>query len=221
MPFLSITAKGMFFQRQIISTYWYVVDPPGSAWSAASLAEAMDAWQTTVRAPLLAWHDTEYTLQQQIGQGYDSLWARTPYLPLIRDVNLVGSAVQDAAPPIVAAILSCRVNPVVPGRRKRADGTIYTSPVRRGYFAFGPVNRAETSQDGFLAQSAIASARYVNLAAAVRAELSPAGWATRCVPIRVSPPLENEDARGYGTIDGSVWRAELSTRRSRKTGIGA
>jgi hypothetical protein len=220
--FASISAIGTARSRQIISLWWYDIPDAQGALDNAALSALLDAWVATVQPPLAAFHNALWSLNQLVAQGYSNEWQRQPYIPLIRDVSgVVGSVVSGMEPPITCGILSCRVEPVVPGRRKKPDGTIVTTPIRRGYFAIGPLSTNDVQDDGTFVPSSLTSSRFTGMVTAATASLAPSGWAAPATPIRVSRPLKDEVARGHGKILGAVWRKEISARRSRRTGVGS
>ncbi|HEV2122316.1 MAG TPA: hypothetical protein VGW38_06045 [Chloroflexota bacterium] len=221
MPHFEVKAIGEHTGRQIVSTFWYSTGEVGAV-TDADLAAVLAAWRTTVRGPLLAWHTNAYVLKQEAVQGYTHDFQRMPYLPLLADQNLVGGTGLFAGPPIVAAVLSARVAPVLPGQQLDPDtGQFRLRPVRRGYWSFGPFPVEEQKPDGLLTAGTIALPRYVNLANACAAVLPVASLPSNPRPIRVSKLPEGATIRGWGNVMGCVWRAAISTRRSRKTGIGA
>lgn len=219
--FLSVTAIGEAAGQQVVNIWWYR-DPTGSvAFNEDQMSTYLTTWETVVRAPLLAWHNSGYRLKREVAQCYAPTWQRQPYLPLIRDVDLPGAVVAEWMGTITAVILAARVEPHVPAPRKAGTPKAPFSPVTRGYWAFGPVGRADLLNDGSIIPAVKTGTRYAGLRTACLANLAPASGAPTVNPIVVSHPLENQVLRGYGLVKDAAWRDDSSTRRSRKKGRGA
>lgn len=221
MSWASITTIGDSQGTQIVSTWWYEIPFVTADLTTARQDELLNQWETQVRAPLLAFHVTSYTLRKESCVFYDSNWVRTPYLPRERDLALAGTRAGSAGPPIVCAILSARVEPVTSAPRGTPTVVERYTPVRRGYWAFGPLLVSDQSGDGTVTAAARGSAAYTNLRDACASDILPAGWPTAGLAIRVSPEHERGNPkRGWGRIRSCLWRENLSTRYSRKRGVG-
>ena len=218
--FYSLTLKASAFQIQIINTFWYrraeAAVPNGDALSALR-----SAWLTRHMADWLGMHTAGYVMQEVITQGYSDSWERLPYLPEVFPNNQTGGDTTPAAPPIMAAILSCKVTPVVKGQRSLPSEPFRESYVRRGYWAVSPINEGMVDAGGQFAGFPNPPGVWATFANNMSADLPVAGWTTDAQPIVVSSPPKGVTQRGYGLISAATWAKEISTRRSRKMGRGA
>lgn len=221
MANFSVTAVGTALGTQIVNTWWYRT-PAAGAPTTADVTAVLDAWELAVRASYLGVLAAgTYILQQELAQGYHhDAWSRSPYLPVIRDVSMAGTRQGVALAPIVAAILSFRVEPVLPGPRMKNGARILT-PVRRGYLSISPMVESDPSGEGKWEPAVLTSAPFVNFRNACTADLTGPGLPAPAEAIRVSQPLKDEDLRGFGNVASAIWRDAVSTRRSRKFGKGS
>lgn len=218
--FYSVTLRGQVNDIMVVNGFWYRQEGIGTP-TEADLSALRAEWQSQLQADWLAMHTSTYVLQNYSVQGYSDQWERAPYLPHDFALTAAGTDVTTAGPPIVAAILGCKVEPAQAARRKRADGTIYTSPVRRGYWAISPINEQMSTPEGTFWAWDQTAGLWESWRLRMAQPLVVTGWADPAVPVVVSAPLKDEVARGYGLIKGCYWNRAISTRRSRKLGKGA
>lgn len=218
--FIEIRARSQLAGADNINVFWYK-DEGVPLLEAADLEHYLNEFVTKVVPSLNAIRTTQNTNVDLTIQGYRDTWERAPYLPITRAWAGTGSYTGSCAPPVVAAIASCQVEPVVPGRRKDANGVITTSPVRRGYWAISGIGLAVLDVNGRLMTWNETAGVYFDARARFANSLVGPGTVGNAVPVVVSKPLKDEVLRGHGLIKSVVWRENISTRRSRKRGIGA
>ncbi|HEV2126984.1 MAG TPA: hypothetical protein VGW38_29925 [Chloroflexota bacterium] len=223
MPFVEIKTIGMASNIQVQNAWWYRTEA-NIVFSNADLGAFLDSHRLLMEAPTEAFWPPTMGVLQHIAQGYDDSWNRAPYLPLIREVTgWVGarSTSATAMPPHVAAVLSARVEPVLPGPQKDKLGVVSDKPVRRGYWSLSPIIQGDAPHDGRIPNTQLQSAVFGNLRAACAANLTGTTASGALTPVKVSKPVEGIQRRGYGRVVDTVWRPYVSTRRSRMYGKGA
>lgn len=218
--FYSITLRGSSHQIQVINTFWYRQDALAMATN-EDLAAVRTAWLLANEQDWLNMHTSGYVLQDVITQGYSDDYDRHPYLPEIHTRNVAGLDLTASMPPIVAAILSARVEPVWPARRHGLNEPARYTSVRRGYWAISPINENMVDAGGQFGGYPTAPGIWATFRDRMAANLVVPAWTVPGVPVVVSQPPPKVKERGYGIIRQCAWAQAISTRRSRKLGKGA
>ena len=218
--FYNTIAKGQADGTQIINTFWHR-DPRIGLPMQTDLETVADAWQSQRQPNYLGIHTSNYTLDELIVQGYSETWDRAPYLPYQRTVGVAGGDTTAPAPPILAAVLSCKVEPAELGRRRLPTGEVVLTPVRRGYWALSPLNEAVFLPDGTFYGAGLTAGLWYDFADDCGQPITLLTAGVNIDPIIAGAPLPGESFRGWGYIRSAAWRREASSRRSRKYGRGA
>lgn len=218
--FYSLTLKGVTQNAQIINTFWYRQDDIGLP-SEDDLTAIQNAWSGAYMTNWLAIHTTPYVLTEIVTQGYSDQFERTPYLPKVFAMSSAGTDASAGAPPIVAAILSCKVEPQQPARRHRDGEPARYTPVRRGYWAISPISEGLMSDVGAFNAFLHSTGLWHDFKVQMAADLPVVGWTSPAKPVVVSQPPKDVTERGWGYIRQCQWSPHISTRRSRKSGVGA
>lgn len=218
--FYELTAKGNSDGTLVINRFWYR-DPRIGLATQSDLETMADAWQSQRQPNYVGIHTSNWTLDSLIVQGYAESWERSPYLPYERVVNVVGADASAAAPPVLAAVMGCTVEPVDPARRRKPTGEIVLTPVRRGYWSMSPLNEAVFLPDGTFYGYGLDAGLWYNVEQDLGDPMTLVTAGVNVDPVIVSSPLPDEVVRGWGYIRAAKWRREASTRRSRKLGKGA
>lgn len=217
--FYNLITHGHVGSVAVLNTHWYR-DPRSGLPTSGDLDAVADAWKSQRMPNFLLMLNSTYTLREITVQGYDEQFNRSPYLPHSEPVNQPGGDVTAAGPPILAAVLGCLIEPQVLARRRHPTKGIIETPVRRGYWSISPVNEFMAQPDGTFAGYAQTGTLWGDVAAQWSQPLSLMTFTATIEPVRVSNPLEGETARGWGYVRACAWRRAISTRRSRKVGIG-
>lgn len=224
MRFYEVVARGRSVNRLIISTYWYRDIAEGLP-SEANLQQVADIWKLDFLPKLLGAHTNWFEMTEVAVYGYRDTWERTPYLPLIEPTTGVGVRPATKINPYIAAILSCRVEPVATGPQPDPlnPSVLVERPVRRGYISFGPLDEEWIDDQGAVSPTLFRDhANVTALMGQIKANLwDAATMVTPLEPIRVSNPPKGVARRGYGLIRDVVARGYGSTRRSRMLDRGA
>lgn len=213
MPYLQIVAGGQFMQSAIRNVFWYITEPPTEpVLEEAELLLAGPAFDTQILAGIASVLPNSFTYTELVLQAYADDWARSPYLSQAMTISRVGGVASGPMGPINAMVLSARVQPVTVSPKGL--------PVTRGYLSLGPVPATYISADGIFIPAILANAANVAARNAFKANLTFGTSPARVMrPIRVSAP-NISGARGWGYIRDVITRPAMSTRRSRKPGIG-
>lgn len=220
MRFYSLTLKAMASGTRVINTFWYRQLDEGLP-TQADLEELVYTWRLGRLTNWLSLHTAQYLLETIEVQGYGGDWERFPYHPHVETVNEAGTDATPSGPPVVALILSAKVQPIADAPRLHPTLGRILTPVRRGYWAVSPVNEAIVLPDGSFSEYAATGGAWYEARVQAASPLSPPAWIGDAAPIVVSSPLTDEVQRGYGLIVSCTWGRSVSTRRSRKLGVGA
>jgi len=214
MQFFQVAMKGRCQDIDIVNIFWYRRNTVGLP-TTADLDALLNTWELARVPKFTDVLQTVWELESLTAYGYRDTWVRTPYLPVQRNYTAVtGVQPGPAAPPILCAILSARVEPVVP------DPTT-NKAVRKGYWAISCLAETQFNDDGNVNPSTLVTAPFVALATDVATPFPVVGAIENMEPIKVSRPGPATDARGYGLIESALWSPYASARRSRKRGHGA
>lgn len=218
--FYSLTLRGSAHQIQVINTFWYRQDALAMATN-EDLAALRRAWLLANESDWLNMHTSGYVLNDVVTQAYSDDFDRHPYLPEIHVRNVAGLDISAAAPPVMAAILSARVEPIKSARRHGINETPRYSLVKRGYWAISPINENMMDAGGQFGGYPTAPGIWATFRDRMAANVVVPEWTVPGVPVVVSQPPKDVKERGYGIIRQCAWAQAISTRRSRKLGKGA
>lgn len=218
--FIEIRTKRDYYGSEMYNIFWYR-DDGIPLLNESDLNHYIDQFLAGPAISLFSTAVSGVTHVEIQAQGYSDQGVRAPYLPVIRPWVGNGTYAGTGEPGVVAAILACKVEPVVAGRRMKADGSIVTTPVRRGYWAFGGIGLNAVSPEGRLVTWNEAAGVFYDATVRLTNPLTGPGTVGNAVPVVVSKPLPGETLRGHGLIKAAAWRENISTRRSRKRGVGA
>jgi len=217
MPaFYLVKIKGDYAGTLVMNTFAYrseQTDPPDQA-SVEAVADAVDseivAKLVPLQSDLLSWTAVEV-------QGYTGAWVRSPYLSHTKTIARSGTQTAQCAPGVLAGIISFRLTP-------REPQPVTLKPVRRGYIAVAGLPEGDLDSDGTISSGLRNSGPSLALLAELEDTLTITGVTgfTAAEAIRVSSPVGGADERrGYASIETARWSIPVSTRRSRKRGVGA
>lgn len=218
-----VVCRGTSVTGQIITSHWYHITTPDTP-DAQDLTDLLDVYQTDMQPKYLAAMVNTYTLQEVACYGWDPVtWVRTPFLPLVRSVNLAGtSAPTGQTNGYSCAIFSCKVEPSQPSKQRDPEtGAIVDRPVRRGYVAHGPLNEDWLEPSGYILGVMLSNAAWVAYRNQLKTQLFHATkLPTPADPIRVGKPVKGQTQKGWGYIRDVVIRPEVRVRRSRLVKVG-
>lgn len=218
--FYSITLKGTAHQVLVVNTFWYRQDALAMP-TTEDLVALRTAWLAANQTDWLAIHTNGYMLEEVIVQGYSDDFDRQPYLPHSHAMAAQGADVSASMPPVVAAILSAKVEPAFKQQRSLPTEPFRESHVRRAYWAVGPVSELDVGADGTFSPAKATTGPHATFRDRIAADLVVTGWSVPGKPVAVANPPKDVPRRGWGWIRQGVWGTAISTRRSRKLGKGA
>jgi hypothetical protein len=221
MQFYEAALRGKLHDQQVIQVFWYRATVEGLPQQGDR--EQVAAYvKNTILPALRAVQSNQMLWEDVVVNSYRSTWEREPYLSHIETAAGAGVNALVSAPPLMATVLACRVEPVVPGRQiNPKTGLPWLRPVRRGYWSLAGVPDSMYQPNGTTTLGTAWPAEILTLRNALKGNIPVSGIYALKEPIRVSKPLAGEIARGYGLIKDVVVRDIASTRRSRKRGKGA
>lgn len=220
MQFYELVIRAHQGNEDVINVLWYRNTEANNP-TPTRQQQIVQAWITEIQPFWLAPRGWDYVLDEATVTSYDTAWNRAPYLTYSQSLSGTGARQVPVLPPSSCAILACRVEPTVPAKRDLGNGQFEMTPVRRGYWAMGGIPEDKVDHFGRFTDWNVPVGDWGNVAIVMADELNPTGWVSGAHPIKVSKPYQNETARGYGIVVSCLWREAISSRRSRKMGIGS